>query len=104
MTDWRPYPRRADSTVTGELWQLDGVGDAQHATRPVLVWLPPSYYTDSGRRYPVVYFHDGQNVFDAATSYSGEWGADETLTALTAQGTEAIAVGIPNGVRVVLQR
>lgn len=97
MSDWRPYPRRADSTVTGDLWQLDGVGDAQHAPRPVLVWLPPSYHMDSERRYPVVYFHDGQNVFDAATSYSGEWGADETLTALAAQGTEAIAVGIPNG-------
>ena len=37
------------------------------------------------RRYPVLYLHDGQNVFDAATSFAGvEWGADETAQRLTA--------------------
>ncbi|BDP42499.1 hypothetical protein DAETH_24680 [Deinococcus aetherius] len=94
---WRPYAARPDSTVTGTLLQWEGVGDANHAPRTLLAWLPPSYDTDPNRRYPVVYFHDGQNVFDAATSNSGEWGADETLTELAARGVEAIAVGIPHG-------
>ena len=40
--------------------------------------------------------HDGQNLFDAATSFSGEWQVDETMEALSAEGIEAIAVGIPN--------
>ncbi len=35
------------------------------------------------RRYPVLYLHDGQNVFDAATSFAGvEWGVDETAQRL----------------------
>jgi predicted alpha/beta superfamily hydrolase len=40
--------------------------------------------------------HDGQTLFDAATSLVGEWQVDETLEALSQQGIEAIAVGIPN--------
>jgi predicted alpha/beta superfamily hydrolase len=41
--------------------------------------------------------HDGQNLFDAATSFAGEWGVDEALEALAAEeGLEAIVVGVPN--------
>ena len=47
-------------------------------TRRVWIYLPPGYAT-SARRYAVLYMHDGQNVFDAATSFAGEWGVDETL-------------------------
>ena len=51
--------------------------------RDVLVYLPPGYGRARRRRYPVLYLHDGQNVFDAATSYAGvEWGADETAQSL----------------------
>jgi predicted alpha/beta superfamily hydrolase len=47
--------------------------------RDVLVYLPRGYRRLSGRHYPVLYLHDGQNVFDAATSFSGvEWGVDES--------------------------
>ncbi len=65
--------------------------------RSVRVYLPPSYAQQAERRYPVIYFHDGQNLFDDATSYAGEWGADELLDRLAPQGLEAIAVGIDNG-------
>lgn len=65
--------------------------------RQLRIYLPPSYASAPTRRYPVVYFHDGQNVFDDATSYAGEWGADEALDALAAQGFEAIGVAIDNG-------
>ena len=51
--------------------------------RDVLVYLPPGYRRFTGRRYPVLYLHDGQNVFDAATSFAGvEWGVDETAQRL----------------------
>jgi predicted alpha/beta superfamily hydrolase len=63
--------------------------------RDLLVCLPPSYGTDS-RRYPVVYMHDGQNLFDPATSFAGAWQADRVMGALAADGLEAIIVGIPN--------
>ncbi len=51
--------------------------------RDVLVYLPPGYPRFSTRHYPVLYLHDGQNVFDAATSFGGvEWGVDETAQQL----------------------
>jgi len=51
--------------------------------RDILVYLPRGYSPLSPRRYPVLYLHDGQNVFDAATSFAGvEWGADETAERL----------------------
>src|SRR5207247_8994583 len=50
--------------------------------RDVLGYLPPGYRRFLSRRYPVLYLHDGQNVFDAATSLAGvEWGVDETAQA-----------------------
>jgi predicted alpha/beta superfamily hydrolase len=54
--------------------------------RDVLVYLPPGYSRFSRERYPVLYLHDGQNVFDAATSFGGvEWGVDETAQRLIQQ-------------------
>jgi glycosidase/predicted alpha/beta superfamily hydrolase len=65
--------------------------------RRVMLYLPPDYAT-SQRRYPVLYMHDAQNVFDAATSFAGEWGVDETLDELHAHGDPgAIVVAIDNG-------
>jgi predicted alpha/beta superfamily hydrolase len=64
--------------------------------RVIRLYLPPGY-ASSDKRYPVIYFHDGQNLFDDATSFVGEWGVDETLDALAAEGLEFIAVGIDHG-------
>lgn len=51
--------------------------------RDVLVYLPRGYRRWSRKRYPVLYLHDGQNVFDAATAFNGvEWGVDETAQRL----------------------
>lgn len=41
--------------------------------RPVDVWLPPGYDAHADRRFPVLYLHDGQNVFDGAL-VMGPWG------------------------------
>jgi predicted alpha/beta superfamily hydrolase len=40
--------------------------------------------------------HDGQNLFDRATSFGEEWEVDQTLEAASRDGLEAIVVGIPN--------
>jgi len=54
--------------------------------RDILVYLPRGYRPLSRRRYPVLYLHDGQNVFDAATSFGGvEWGVDEAAERLIQQ-------------------
>jgi predicted alpha/beta superfamily hydrolase len=49
--------------------------------RPVVVYLPPDYASGSAR-YPVLYLHDGQNVFDQATAFGDEWRVDETAQEL----------------------
>ncbi|MFN3753109.1 alpha/beta hydrolase-fold protein [Flavobacterium sp.] len=65
--------------------------------RKIWLYLPPDYFTTT-KTYPVLYMQDGQNLFDNATSFSGEWQVDETLNTLHAQGNYgAIVVGIENG-------
>jgi glycosidase/predicted alpha/beta superfamily hydrolase len=85
--------------VTGTLKTAERFESRHVDARRVDVWLPPSYGRDPGRRYPVLYMHDGQNLFDPALSYSGvDWGLDELITRLAAEGRvrEAIVVGIWN--------
>jgi predicted alpha/beta superfamily hydrolase len=68
--------------------------------RDVLVYLPPGYDADEGRRYPVLYFHDGQNLFDPATSFipGRDWRFHHTAEALfAARAVEPlIIVGVYN--------
>lgn len=66
--------------------------------RDVFVWLPPSY-TRTRKRYPVLYMHDGQNLFDPGLSFCGaDWKVDETVTQLLKEKKvrEFIVVGISN--------
>jgi len=66
-------------------------------TRRIWLYFPPDYETTS-KSYPVLYMHDGQNLFDAATSFAGEWEVDETLNKLAQQGKPVpIVVGVDNG-------
>ena len=65
--------------------------------RRIWLYLPPDYNI-TNKHYPVLYMQDGQNLFDATTSFSGEWQVDETLNNLFTQGDYgAIVVGIDNG-------
>ncbi|WP_340680449.1 alpha/beta hydrolase-fold protein [Paraglaciecola sp.] len=74
-------------------FMLDGL-DRQ---RTIRLYLPPDY-ANSTQSYPVLYMHDGQNVFDDATSYAGEWGVDESLNQLAANSSlRLIVVAIDNG-------
>jgi predicted alpha/beta superfamily hydrolase len=85
-----------EHTVVGNLMTIASLGSPQLGiVRDIRVYLPPSY-TAGTARYPVLYMHDGQNLFDEATAYAGDWGVDETMEALAGEGFEAIVVGIPN--------
>jgi len=73
-------------------------------TRFLRVWLPPGYDDagNSGRYYPVLYLNDGQNLFEAATSFTGiEWQVDETAERLIGEGAvpPLIIVGIDNATK-----
>ncbi len=83
----RPHTTTASVSILDTAFVMPQLG----RTRRVWLYLPPGY-SGSHRRYPVLYLHDGQNVFDAATSYAGEWGVDETLDSLRALGDPGVIV------------
>lgn len=68
--------------------------------RDLIVYLPPEYEADVVRHYPVLYMHDGQNLFDPETSYikGKTWQVRETADAAIAAGEvePLIIIGIYN--------
>ncbi len=98
MAEWQEYtsPDGSQQSAVGNIKILREMESPELGNkRDVLVYLPPSY-DGSDRHYPVIYMHDGQNLFDDATSFSGEWAVDQTMESASEQGLEAIVVGIPN--------
>ncbi len=68
-------------------------------SRGVWVYLPPTYLENSTFKAPVVYMHDGQNLFDPQAAFGGnEWQVDETMNRTATDGfvAEAIVVGPEN--------
>jgi len=85
--------------VTGTVQTHDAFPSTLVDARNVHVWLPPSYATDAGRHYPVIYANDGQNQFDPKLSFIGtDWALDETMTRLIEEKKvrEAIIVAVWN--------
>jgi predicted alpha/beta superfamily hydrolase len=86
--------------TTGELrYHRDFPSRALGNRRNLTVYLPPGYDPDRGRRCPVLYLHDGQNLFDAARSPSGvSWDAHVTAERLilSRRIPPVILVGIDN--------
>lgn len=67
--------------------------------RDIIIYLPPGYEDHGDRRYPVLYMHDGQNLFDSVTAFGGrEWSMDETAERLIHDNAiePVIIVGINN--------
>jgi predicted alpha/beta superfamily hydrolase len=95
---WEDFPPGIH-TATSNVKVLDGnmLMPQLNRQRRVWIYLP----TDYGQRvdsFRVVYMMDGQNVFDAATSFSGEWGVDDTLRQYQLMGDSgAIVVAVDNG-------
>lgn len=88
-----------NNSITGNVQYYHNFEDHNlRYTRDVTVWLPPSYFKSPGKRYPVLYAHDGQNVFAPGSLYSGEWRLDETADSLIRAGKteEFIIVAINN--------
>lgn len=82
-----------ESTASSQVSTFELEAPQLKTTRKIWVYLPKSYAT-SQKKYPVIYMHDAQNLFDAKTSFSGEWKVDETLDSLN---TQAIVIGIEHG-------
>jgi predicted alpha/beta superfamily hydrolase len=85
--------------VTGKLRVYRNVVSPQMGNiQDIKVWLPTSYFAEVKKHYPVIYMHDGQNVFDPATTahQESDWQVDEAMTELTTANMvqEAIVVAI----------
>lgn len=99
LSIWHDYMKGLSPDQHSVVGKLRVMHDVESQTlgnkRDILVYLPPSYHRVQ-RFYPVIYMHDGQNLFDNSTSFVGEWEVDETMESLASEGYEAIIVGIPN--------
>lgn len=87
-----------NSTVVGNLDTFKMTIPILNRERIIRVWTPSNYEPKGTKRYPILYMHDGQNLFDKYTSFAGEWGIDETIEELIQnKGIDGfIVVGIDN--------
>lgn len=92
-------PPEKPHTLTGDFRMHESFHSAfLEWDHTLIVFRPPGYDADPARRYPVLYLHDGQNIFDQATSVGQEWRVDETALGLISSGQIAplLIVGIYN--------
>ncbi|AZI41940.1 alpha/beta hydrolase [Deinococcus psychrotolerans] len=96
VTHWRDLHGGAGrpSTPAAGIQELTVHSPELNDDLKVLVWTPPEY-AGQAQRLPVLYLHDGQNIFDIATSFAGEvWGADAAASQLAAEGLPCIVVAV----------
>ena len=100
VQDGNVYNYRPPATVSAPQIITTNVGSTvtNIPGRPVTILLPRGYTQNAWKQYPVVYFHDGQNVFFPGAGF-GTWDADRIANYEISQGRmrEAILVAIPNG-------
>lgn len=95
--DRPPAEKEITHTATSNVHILDSAFYIPQLGRYRRIWIYlPKSYAGTKKKYPVLYMQDGQNVFDAATSYAGEWGVDEFLDTLCKNCRESIVVAIDN--------
>ena len=91
---------RSEKQIRGTVEYYRGMtGPGLRSKRDIIIWLPPSYDSLAKKRYPVLYMHDGQNIFDPSTSFGGyDWRVDEVADSLITLGklNEIIIVGVYN--------
>ena len=76
-----------------QTFELEMVPYPDHRRRRILVWLPADY--DGEKRFPVIYLHDGQGVFECGDGRY-KLRADRAVSSLHGEGFSAIVVGIDN--------
>jgi predicted alpha/beta superfamily hydrolase len=86
------------AVLPGRLEHHPDFASRRVSSRNVDVWLPPGYDEDA-QCFPVIYMHDGQNLFDPKLSFIGvDWGVAQAVESLMAQDRlrGAIIVGVWN--------
>lgn len=94
------YPQRPKPyTASPQVKILDTAFFMPQLNKKRRIWIYlPKNYAASNKTYPVLYMHDGQNLFNQQTAGFDEWKVDESLDSLQkATGKECIVVGIDHG-------
>jgi len=93
------FPRKPKETTASKNVQiLDTSFYIPQLNRHRRIWIYlPESYASTQKKYPVLYMHDGQNLFDNATAGFGEWGVDEALDTLGKKYGEVIVVAVDHG-------
>lgn len=96
LVAWYDEALPPQSTLSGHIEVIKNFKSGGLPARDLYMYLPPDYFT-SNKSYPVLYMHDGQNLFDASIT-GQEWGLDEAAESLIRSGkiTPLIIVGIGN--------
>lgn len=94
---WEDEPPPPPQTITGRVDIIRDLQSDSLLSRTLYIYLPPGYATKKSKRYPVLYMHDGQALFDAS-QIGQEWKMDETAERLITNGKiePLIIVGIGN--------
>ncbi len=96
----RILQQKTEHSIRGKVeYHRQLAGDGLIYKRDVIVWLPPSYEKNIKKHYPVLYMHDGQNIFDPSTAFTGyDWRVDEVADSLIRMKIieEIVIVGIYN--------
>ncbi len=99
ITNWSDTRPKVSGKITGNVKYHPSFKGKNILPHDIVVWLPPSYDSIPNKKYPVLYMHDGQNIFDPSTSSFGvDWQIDETADSLikTKSIEEIIVIGIYN--------
>ena len=93
-TEQKVSTKATNVSILKKEFIIENLNDISHK---VWLYLPPNY-ENSDEKYPVIYMHDAQNLFDDATSFVGEWDVDGTLNTLYEKtGKGFIVVAVENG-------
>jgi predicted alpha/beta superfamily hydrolase len=79
--------------VSGQVYTFKMIAKQLNCKKKIWLYLPKNYFS-SKKKFPVIYMHDAQNLFNSRTAFAGEWNVDETLDSINAQ---VIVVGIEHG-------
>ena len=84
----------AQSTLSKNVKTFEIDAPQLNSNKKIWIYLPANYALDE-QKYPVIYMHDAQNIFNDSTAYAGEWNVDEFLDETNSE--KAIIVAIEHG-------
>ncbi len=92
---WENEPSKTTADENVRILFTDFPAPTLKQSKRIWLYLPPNYEIDTDKKFPVLYMHNGQNLFSVDENGGYEWRIDETLNTLAAKGDRGcIVVGI----------